>query len=176
MFNWYAISTYSGREESVMMELKRRISVSSASRFFKDIRVPKYTETKKVKNGKTKTVEKVTLPGYILVNMDIKDKAAESLVRNTQGVIGFVGTGGKASPLSAHDMNNILGKTPALSKNKSEELYKVGDEIVFIDGPFLSMEGRVEDIMEDKLKISVEGLFERTIEVEVEIKMVRKRS
>ena len=174
MVNWYAINTYSGREDAVMAELKRRIALSPSASSFRDIKVPKYMETKKVKGGKTRTTERVTMPGYVLLHMDVSNKIAESLVRNTQGVIGFVGIGGNPSPLSASDVDNIMGRSPSASTNKTLDLYKVGDMVEFIDGPFVSMDGRVEDIMDGKLKISVDGLFERTIEVEVEINQVRK--
>jgi len=175
MLKWYAINTYSGREDSVKAELLRRIALSSYPTAFKEVNVPKYTETKKLKDGKTKVVEKVTMPGYLLVHMDIENKLAESLVRNTQGVIGFVGTGGNASPLSKKDVDNIMGKS-IITKNPSNmELYEVGTMVEFIDGPFVSMEGLIEDVMEGKLKVGIEGMFGRPVVVEVEVSQVRKK-
>lgn len=174
MFRWYAINTYSGREDSVSGELGRRIALSSVATSFKEIKVPKYIETKKLKDGKTKEVEKVTMPGYVLVHMDVDNKLAENLVRNTQGVIGFVGVGGNPTALSNSDVANILGKSTVKAPKKQAELFEIGECVEFVDGPFYSMQAFVEDVREGKIKVALEGFFDRTVEVEVDASQIRK--
>lgn len=169
---WFAVNTYSGREDSVKAEINRKKVLNPLGYAIQEINVPKHTETKKTKGGKTEYIQQVTMPGYILIKMNIKEKWAESLVRNTDGVIGFVGVAGKPTPLSDRDVAKMAGVK--VSKPPVEQEFEVGDEVIFIDGPFVTMQGFVEAYKEDKISVAVEGLFERTITVEVEPSLIKR--
>ena len=85
MFNWYVINTYSGHEKKVEANLLQRFkSAPEDVRFaFREVIVPTETVTETDKDGKKVTKEQRTLPGYLLVHMNMDNQNARLLVRAT---------------------------------------------------------------------------------------------
>jgi len=93
MFRWYVVNTYSGHENKVKQNLEHRVVSLNQKRNVRQVVVP--TESvSEMKDNQKITVEKRTMPGYVLVNMDLNDEAW-TVVKNTPGVTGFVGAGAK---------------------------------------------------------------------------------
>ena len=70
-------------------------------------------QVQEIKDGRKVNVEKRTMPGYVLVQMEMTDDAW-GLVKNTPGVTGFVGSRNKPLPLSQTEVDNLLHtETPA---------------------------------------------------------------
>ena len=89
MFRWYVINTYSGHENKVKNNLEHRVETMGQQARVRQVVVP--TEVvSELKDGQKMSVEKRTMPGYVLVNMEMTDDAW-NLVKNTPGVTGFVG-------------------------------------------------------------------------------------
>ena len=106
MFRWYVINTYSGHENKVKQNLEHRVVSLGQQRHVRQIVIP--TENvSEMKDGQKIQVERRTMPGYVLVNMDLDDDAW-SVVKNTPGVTGFVGAAGKPIPLSQPEVDRIL--------------------------------------------------------------------
>src|SRR5436853_1686735 len=106
MFRCYVIKTYSGHENKVKANLEHRIvSLNQAPRFRRVV-VPT-EQVIETKDGQKVQAEKRVLPGYVLVNMDLNDDAW-TLVKNTPGVTGFVGSGSKPVPLAQPEVDRIL--------------------------------------------------------------------
>ena len=106
MFRWYVINTYSGHENKVKQNLEHRVSSMGQQRAMRQVVVP--TETvSEMKDNQKVAVEKRTMPGYVLVNMDLNDEAWV-VVKNTPGVTGFVGAGSKPGPLTQGEVDRIL--------------------------------------------------------------------
>jgi transcriptional antiterminator NusG len=101
MFRWYVINTYSGHENKVKANLEHRIMSMNQAPRFRRVVVPT-EQVIETKEGQKVQTEKRVLPGYVLVNMDMTDDAW-TVVKNTPGVTGFVGAGGKPVPLSDFD-------------------------------------------------------------------------
>jgi len=90
--NWFVVHTYSGYENKVKANLERRIhSMGMQDKIFR-VLVPMEDEVE-FKDGKRKITPKKVFPGYVLVEM-IMDDQSWYVVRNTQGVTGFVGSPG----------------------------------------------------------------------------------
>ena len=86
--NWFVVHTYSGYENKVKANLERRIhSMGMQDKIFR-VLVPMEDEVE-FKDGKRKITPKKVFPGYVLVEM-IMDDQSWYVVRNTQGVTGFV--------------------------------------------------------------------------------------
>src|ERR1700760_419022 len=69
MFRWYVVNTYSGHENKVKHNLEHRIVSLGQQQAVRQIVVP--TESvSEMKDNQKITVEKRTMPGYVLVNMD----------------------------------------------------------------------------------------------------------
>ncbi len=106
MFRWYVINTYSGHENKVKHNLEHRVETMGQGRKVRQVVVPT-EEVSEIKDGKKVNVEKRTMPGYVLVQMEMTDDAW-GLVKNTPGVTGFVGSRNKPLPLSPAEVDNLL--------------------------------------------------------------------
>ena len=71
------------------------------------------TETvSEMKDDQKITVEKRTMPGYVLVNMDLNEDSW-SLVKGTPGVTGFVGASNEPVPLTQAEVDRLLHREVA---------------------------------------------------------------
>jgi len=86
MFRWYVVNTYSGHENKVKHNLEHRVVSLGQQRAVRQIVVP--TESvSEMKDNQKITVERRTMPGYVLVNMDLNEDSWQ-LVKGTPGVTG----------------------------------------------------------------------------------------
>src|SRR5205807_8940465 len=98
MFGWYVVNTYSGHENKVKPNLEHRIVSLGQQRAVRAVVVP--TEAvSEMKDNQKVTVEKRTMPGYVLVNMELNEDSW-GVVKGTPGVTGFVGASQEPVPLS----------------------------------------------------------------------------
>jgi len=103
-YRWYAIQTTAGHENKVRGLLQRRIEEDPRPADTKLIRqalVP-VQEVIEIKNGKKVNVERKLYPGYVLVEMGMRQEALH-VVNSIQGVIKFVGTGEKLENFAPFD-------------------------------------------------------------------------
>ena len=169
---WFVVHTYSGYEERVRKNLEQRIkSMDSQGEIFQVV-IPTEDEIE-VKNGQRYTVTKKILPGYILIQMRMSDQSW-SIVRNTPGVTGFVGSGNKPAPLQEEEVSRIL-KQMVAEAPKVKVGFRRGQSVRVIDGPFIDFMGIVDDISEGKGKVKVLlSLFGRETPVELDFLQVEK--
>jgi transcriptional antiterminator NusG len=149
---WYILNTYSGHEKKVSALIEQRIKANALEKEILEVLVP--TQEKIVVNaGKKKTLEEKIFPGYVLVHMVINDTTWH-LVRNTEGVTGFVGTERKPTPLSEKEVKSILDfakvKQPSFQSS-----FSTGDSVKVMDGPFKDFVGSISEINEDKGQVKV---------------------
>jgi len=170
--NWYAVHTYSGYEDAVARNLRQRVeSMGMEDKVFNVI-VP--TEKRiTIKGGKRKVVEEKIYPGYVLIDMVVTDDSWY-VVRNTPRVTGFVGAGVVPTPLEAHEVETLLKRM-----GEAEPRHKIavsrGDNVRITDGPFKEMEGRVDEVDEERGKIKVlVSLFGRETPVELDPLQTKK--
>ncbi len=170
--NWYAIHTYAGYENAVLKNLKQRIeSLGMEDKIFNVI-VP--TEKKiKIKAGKKVEVEEKIYPGYVLVDMDVTDDSW-FVVRNTPRVTGFVGSGVYPVPLEQKEVDELFSRMQKDTAKHSINL-EVDDMIMVVDGPFKELEGKIEEVDEERGKIKVlVSMFGRETPVELDFLQVKK--
>ncbi|MEK7480705.1 MAG: transcription termination/antitermination protein NusG [Patescibacteria group bacterium] len=170
--NWYAVHTYAGYEDSVMHNLKQRIeSMGMEDKIF-NVLVP--TEKKiKVRAGKRRMVEEKIYPGYVLVEMIVTDDSWY-VVRNTPRVTGFVGAGTTPVPLSKEEVQTLISRMGEAKPKHTIDIAK-GDMVRVTEGPFKDMEGKVDEVDEErgKLKVLV-SLFGRDTPLEVDLIQIKK--
>jgi transcriptional antiterminator NusG len=173
-YNWYIVQAHSGFEKKVAQSIAERAARASIADAFEQIFVP--TEgVVEVKKGRKVSTERKFFPGYVLVKMQMSDKAWH-LVKTIPKVTGFLGGSGKPQPISAAEADRILRQVEeGIEKPKHTVLFEVGESVRINDGPFESFVGSVEDVDEEKgtLKISV-SIFGRTTPVELEFAQVEK--
>ncbi|CAA9465105.1 MAG: Transcription antitermination protein NusG [uncultured Solirubrobacteraceae bacterium] len=172
MYRWYVINTYSGHEKKVKQNLEHRVQSLGQARSVRQIVVP--TETvQEMKDNQKVSVEKRTMPGYVLVNMDLSDDSW-SLVKNTPGVTGFVGSSNEPIPLTQQEVDRLLHREVAV-RTPSRAQFAIGESVKVISGPLSDFSGEISEINEDasKLKVLV-SIFGRETPVEVGYDQVKK--
>src|SRR6185437_3780429 len=167
-FKWYIIHAYSGFERKVRESLESRISAFGLQNKIGRIMIPTEPVTE-LRNGKKYTIERVFLPGYVLVEMDL-DNDLWHVIKNTPRVTGFLGTGDNPVALSEQEVSSILFRSD-VSKDKPALKVKFdkGEQVRINEGPFANFTGAVDEINEDKqtLKVMV-SIFGRSTPVEIE--------
>ena len=86
---WYIIQTYSGYENAVATDLRRRVESMGMTDYIFRIVVPEEKYIEKDKNGKDKEKVRQIFPGYVFVEMIVTDESW-FVVRNTPRVTGFL--------------------------------------------------------------------------------------
>jgi transcription termination/antitermination protein NusG len=173
MFRWFVINTYSGHENKVKHNLEHRVETMGQQNRVRQVVVP--TESvSEIKDGKKVQVEKRTMPGYVLVNMEMTDDVW-GLVKNTPGVTGFVGSRNKPVPLSAPEVDRMLHRESAADRPRARAQFDVGETVKVISGPLSDFSGEIAEINEDaaRLKVLV-SIFGRETPVEVGYDQVKK--
>ncbi len=172
MFRWYVINTYSGHENKVKHNLEHRVETMGATGRVRNVVVPT-EEVAELKDGKRKTVSKRTMPGYVLVNMEMTDDAW-NLVKNTPGVTGFVGSRDKPLPLSKPEVDRLMHRETA-ERPRTRAQFTVGESVKVVSGPLSDFSGEISEINDDaaKLKVLV-SIFGRETPVEVGFDQVKK--
>ena len=173
-FKWYIIHAYSGFERKVRESLESRIAAFGLQNKIGRIMIPTEPVTE-LRNGKKYTIERVFLPGYVLIEMDL-DNDLWHVIKNTPRVTGFLGTGDNPVALSEQEVSSILFRSD-VSKDKPtlKIKFEKGEQVRINEGPFANFTGAVDEINEDKqtLKVMV-SIFGRSTPVEIEFSKVDK--
>ena len=174
MFRWYVVNTYSGHENKVKHNLEHRVVSLGQERNVRQIVIPT-EQVSEMKDGQKVQTERRTMPGYVLVNMDLNDEAW-TVVKNTPGVTGFVGAGSKPVPLSQGEVDRILRTGAATGERPRAQVeFSLGESVKVTSGPLSDFDGEIVDVNPDqqKLKVLVD-IFERQVPVELGFDQVKK--
>jgi transcriptional antiterminator NusG len=172
MFRWYVVNTYSGHENKVKQNLEHRVVSLNQKRNVRQVVVP--TESvSEMKDNQKVTVEKRTMPGYVLVNMELNEDSW-GLVKGTPGVTGFVGASNEPVPLTQPEVDRLLHREVA-QKVATKAQFSIGESVKVISGPLSDFSGEISEINQDaqKLKVLV-SIFGRETPVEVGFDQVKK--
>jgi len=173
-FKWYIIHAYSGFERKVRESLESRIAAFGLQNKIGRIMIPSEPVTE-LRNGKKYTIERVFLPGYVLIEMDL-DNDLWHVIKNTPRVTGFLGTGDNPVALSEQEVSSILFRSDVSKDKPSLKIkFEKGEQVRINEGPFANFTGAVDEINEDKqtLKVMV-SIFGRSTPVEIEFSKVDK--
>lgn len=191
---WYVIHSYAGFEKRVKQNIEsRKVSMAMEDYVF-EVQVP-MEDVVEIKNGQRKLVNRVRIPGYVLVRMDLNEDSW-SVVRHTPGVTGFVGNSHNPTPLRFEEAFNMLkslvqvveapakggaaggkgaGKGSAARVIPAEVDFEVGETITIKEGSFAGLPGTISEIKPESGKLTVlVSLFERETPVELSFDQVTK--
>ena len=172
MYRWYVVNTYSGHENKVKQNLEHRVVSLNQKRAVRQVVVPTETVTEMKENQKV-PVEKRTMPGYVLVNMELNEDSW-GLVKGTPGVTGFVGASNEPVPLTQPEVDRLLHREVA-QKVATKAQFSIGESVKVVSGPLSDFSGEISEINQDaqKLKVLV-SIFGRETPVEVGFDQVKK--
>jgi transcriptional antiterminator NusG len=173
MFRWYVVNTYSGHENKVKQNLEHRVVSLNQKRNVRQVVVP--TESvSEMKDNQKITVEKRTMPGYVLVNMELNEDSW-GLVKGTPGVTGFVGASNEPVPLTQSEVDRLLHRDIVIKDRIKKASFVIGESVKVVSGPLSDFSGEISEINEDaaRLKVLV-SIFGRETPVEVGFDQVKK--
>ncbi|NEM92100.1 transcription termination/antitermination protein NusG [Galbitalea soli] len=187
---WYVIHSYAGFEKRVKQNIENRRVSMAMEDFVFQVEVP-MEDVVEIKNGQRKLVNRVRIPGYVLVRMDLNEDSW-SVVRHTPGVTGFVGNSHNPTPLRFEEAFNMLKslvqivETPATKSSggkgktaarviPAEVDFEIGETITIKEGSFAGLPGSISEIKPESGKLTVlVSLFERETPVELSFEQVTK--
>jgi transcriptional antiterminator NusG len=188
--DWYVVHTYAGMEKRVKANLENRIVSLNMEDFIYQIEVPT-EEVAEIKNGQRKLVKRTTLPGYVLVRMDLSDESWAA-VRHTPSVTGFVGHAHQPVPLSLMEVENMLGPavqaqveadapadasgaTPTKAPKIEFTDFGVDDSVMVVDGPFATLHATITEINVESQRVkALVEIFGRETPVELSFTQIQK--
>ena len=171
---WYVIHVYSGFENKVAQSIREQAEQKGLDEDFEEILVPT-EEVVRMQRGAKVSADRKFFPGYVLIKMDLTDQSWH-LVKDTPKVTGFLGSGGKPSPISAGEAQRILHQVKeGVERPKPSITFDIGEQVRVSAGPFTSFNGVGEDIDEEKARLKVAvSIFGRSTPVELEYAQVEK--
>ena len=176
-------------EKKVATELEKRIeSLNLTDRVFR-ILVPE-EEVLEEKRGKMVKVPRKLFPSYVMIEMlSVReenelglgyrvDSDAWYVIRNTNGVTGFVGVGSDPIPLSDEEASDLLAKIGVETSGSESRFnidFKEGDRVVVKKDSFYDQTGEISSIDYEHGRVTVMlEVFGRLTTVELEYNEVEK--
>lgn len=180
---WYVLKVVSGQEEKVKTYIEREREQRGLGSQIGQILMPS-EKVYEIKGGKRQIKERQFFSGYLLLCADLTDNKAIDLIRETPNALGFLSARGwglskEPVPLRQAEINRILGKVDEAEDNEVhlDKPFSVGEMIKVIDGPFSGFSGSIQEIFEERKKLSVTvKIFERNTPVELGFGQVEKIS
>lgn len=190
---WFMIHTYSGYEKKVKADLDQKIETLNLGDIVTKFLVPEEV-SEEIVRGKKKTVTRKIFPGYVMLEMlATREESLEGIhykvdsdawyvIRNTNGVTGFVGVGSDPIPMEDDEVRNVFRviglDVPEEKKENRAKIkidYDIGDTVKILTGGFSGHEGKVSELVmeQQKVKVMVE-MFGRMTPVEVDFDSVEK--
>ena len=167
---WYVVHTYSGHENKVKVNIEKMVENRGMQDLIQSVIVPT-EDVVEIKNGQRKVKTHKMFPGYVIIKMIVTSESWY-LIRNTQGVTGFVGHGSDPIPLTSDEVRRMGIEKVLVSIDVA-----VGDTVKVIDGPFDNFMGVIEEInMEKQIMKVLISMFGRETPVELEFGQVEKIS
>lgn len=183
--DWYVIHSYAGYENRVKANLETRIQTLDMEDYIFEIQVP-MEEVVEIKNAQRKVINRVRIPGYVLVRMDLTD-ASWGAVRHTPGVTGFVGNAHNPVPLRLDEVFSMLA--PVFEEEQAEQGkpvnkqnqapvavdFEVGESVIVKEGPFETLPATISEIKpESQTLVVLVSIFERETPVTLAFNQVTK--
>jgi transcriptional antiterminator NusG len=171
---WYSVHVLSNFEKKVAEAIRDSVRQLGLEDEIEEVMVPT-EEVVEVRRGQKVNVERRFMPGYVLVKMEMTDRAYHA-INDIQRVTGFLGPQGRPTPLREQEVMRILNQVEeGIERPRPSITFEIGEVVNVTDGPFEGFSGSVEDVDEEnaRLKVTV-SIFGRATPVELEYSQVSK--
>jgi len=150
------LKTVSGKEAKVKEYIEAELKHNPfLSQFVSQIVIPMEKHAVQRSDGKRVVKEKVSLPGYIFVEAEMKGDVAHTL-RFMPNVLGFLGGLDNPSPVKQSEINRMLGNAEETEiENEVSIPYEVNETVKVTEGPFSGFSGVIEEVNVEKRKLKV---------------------
>lgn len=165
---WYALQTLSGFEKKVLTAIQNLIELEDLGEKIEKVVFPE-EEVQLYRSGRRYNRVKKVLPSYIFIKM-VDESDIFYKISNIEGVLKFIGTKNKPSPIPEREVMKITGKVE-------------GEKIVFdfepdtyvriIDGPFKDFDGLIKEVYPEKERVKVIiSVFGRKTPIELDFDQI----
>lgn len=173
---WYVVRAISGKEKKAKEYIESEVAKRGWQELVPQVLIPT-EKVVSIRNGKKVVKDRNYFPGYVLIEAVLLDEVIP-VIQNVANVLDFLKErDGKPIPLRPAEVNRILGKMDDLVDNGENgmEVYMVGESVKVIDGPFSSFSGIVEEVNDEKKKLTVTvKIFGRKTPLELSYSQVEK--
>lgn len=177
---WFVLHTLSGQELKVKESIEKRMKTEELEDYIQEVLVP-MERVAEVRRGKKSVTTRKLFPGYVFINMRLLDDDNRIIdrpwyfIRDTQGVIGFVG-GDHPTPTPQADIDEIRERISESEETERPKVdFEAGETVKINDGVFMGNNGVIEEVDSERgrLKVVV-NIFGRSTPVELEYWQVEK--
>ena len=153
---WYVLKTVSGKEAKVKEYIEAELKHNpQLSQYVSQVVIPTEKHATQKSDGKRVVKEKVSLPGYIFVEAEMKGDVAHTL-RFMPNVLGFLGGLDNPSPVRQSEINRMLGNAEETEiENEVSIPFMVNETVKVTEGPFNGFSGVIEEVNSEKRKLKV---------------------
>ncbi len=178
---WYVVRAIGGKENKVKEYIEAEIRHRNLQDYIAQVLIPT-EKVYSIRNGKKISKERVSYPGYVLVEAAMVGEIP-FILRNTPNVLGFLGDSREdsrkmiATPLRPQEVSRILGRVDEMSagEEENEVPFFVGETVKVIDGPFSTFSGTIEAVDDERRKLTVSvKIFGRKTPMELSFMQVEK--
>ena len=171
---WYSVHVLSNFEKKVAESIREAVRVQGLEDEIEEVLVPT-EEVVEMRRGQKVNVERRFMPGYVLVRMEMTDRAYH-VIKDTPRVTGFLGPQGKPTALRDAEVARIQNQVEeGLDNPRPSITFQIGEQVSVTDGPFESFTGMVEDVDEESSRLTVTvSIFGRATPVELDYSQVTK--
>lgn len=176
-YKWYVVRAISGHEKKVKAQIESELERAGLLQHVPQMLIP-MEKVYQIKNGKKISKEKSFFPGYILMQAELIGEVTH-VIKNVNGVVGFLGEKNEPVPMRTSEINRILGTVDNITDQGESitEPFIIGESVKVIDGPFSGFSGVIEEVMDDKKKLKVMvKIFGRRTPLELNFVQVEKES
>lgn len=181
---WFVVHTLSGHENKVKNTIEKHLTQEGDDIKVYEVLIPT-EQVSEVRQGKKTTSTRKFFPGYILIRMDLYDPETKKLdekswyfIRQTQGIIGFIGSGDRPTPLPPDEVDALLMQASGKEEKARPKInFEIGENVRIKDGAFENFEGAIEGIDQERGKLNIlVSIFGRSTPVELEFWQVERES
>ncbi|MFP4055961.1 MAG: transcription termination/antitermination protein NusG [Candidatus Brocadiia bacterium] len=151
---WYVLRVQTAREDQVRESLEKRVRAAGLDDAISNVVVPT-EKVKEIKRGTTTVRERKIYPGYVMVEMELNDDTL-SVINDTPGIGGLLGTGNTPVPMSEKDVEKMLMEAERTEEAPTTQItFSVGDRVRIKEGLFQNFDGEIEEIWPEKGQVRV---------------------
>ena len=173
---WYVLRAISGKEKKAKEYIEGEVAKRNWQEFVPQVLIPT-EKVATIRNGKKVIKDRNFFPGYVLLEADLRDEMIP-IIQGLPNVIDFLREkDGKPTAMRPAEANRIRGKIDDQVGVDAEgnERFILGETVKVVDGPFNSFGGVVEEINEEKKRLTVTvKIFGRKTPVELSFSQVSK--
>lgn len=164
--HWYVLQIMSGREKGVfdlLQASRERDALEGIDDGIDDVKLPvEKVEVTTTKRGVKKVItrEKKSYPGYLLIQARLYEDNGRiraevwDLIKNTKGVIAFVG-GAHPEVLSPADVAEMIHSEEDVEVAKPKVLFSVGEKVMVKSGAFAGLPAVIEGIDKARARLNL---------------------